>query len=820
MNLELLLSGRVLSMAFIFVAFLGISALIFVYAESVAPSVPTTKSISDTIPFLREVADTTPPIDTTPPVVTVPADMKVEATGPEGRIVSYESTATDTVDGNVATVCSPKSGSLFALGQTRVECTAVDKAGNTGKNQFIITVRDTTPPETTLGDVTVGWLGSITSGDTTPSVDSNFDFDGTDLVGISHYECRLDDGGWKSAHTVTDINGEKINTCTYTGVRDPGAHNFEVRAVDTSGNKDASPASFMWNIEAPDQAIQGLITRVNSIYQSLNLDSALHQAVEDLSDNSVSNDPNSCYLLNSFMNDLNVQNMIGTLSLTDLNDFVKTTLAIMDNIGCLPPIANAGSPQSVEAGEKGVMLDGSNSLHADNPISFNWKQIGGSPTVEIRNSAKAKASFDAPTSDQFKDVGSSTTLTFELTVAGAGDLKSTAITTVEVNAVNKPPEVPGVNNPPVAKSQSVTTYSDKSISINLDATDKDGDSLTYSLTSSPNHGSLSSFDKNTGTVVYTPKSGYTGNDGFTFTANDKSSTSNSAKVSITVNSVSSGTTKAFSMAAVGDWGCTSNTDKTVKKISSEKPNIVLALGDYSYEPSADCWLKAVKPIDDITKITIGNHEDSPNEDLDAYMSNFGMNKQFYSFTKNNVHFVVMATEIPYKSGSDQYKFVVNDLSKASTDKNVDWIVVFMHRIMYTSPTSCSSCGALSDLRETYHPLFDKYGVDFVLQGHAHDYQRSYPLQYDQKDEEDPIVTDKNSGKYNDPKGEIYAIVGTGGEDLHALKSKSSFIASQNDARFGHLNLDTSKSATTKILNGQFIGNDGKIMDEFQIMNHQ
>jgi hypothetical protein len=377
-----------------------------------------------------------------------------------------------------------------------------------------------------------------------------------------------------------------------------------------------------------------------------------------------------------------------------------------------------------------------------------------------------------------------------------------------------------VNTPPVAKAQSVTTNRDTAASINLGATDKDGDTLTYSLTSSPKQGSISSFDKNTGTVVYTPKSGYTGSDGFTFTANDKSSTSNSAKVSITVNSVSSGTTKAFSMAAVGDWGCTSNTDKTVKKISSEKPNIVLALGDYSYEPSADCWLKAVKPIDDITKITIGNHEDSPNEDLDAYMSNFGMNKQFYSFTKNNVHFVVMATEIPYKSGSDQYKFVVNDLSKASTDKNVDWIVVFMHRIMYTSPTSCSSCGALSDLRETYHPLFDKYGVDFVLQGHAHDYQRSYPLQYNQKDAEDPIVTDKNSGKYNDPKGEIYAIVGTGGEDFHALKSKSSFIASQNDARFGHLNLDTSKSATTKILNGQFIGNDGKIMDEFQIMNHQ
>jgi predicted MPP superfamily phosphohydrolase len=413
---------------------------------------------------------------------------------------------------------------------------------------------------------------------------------------------------------------------------------------------------------------------------------------------------------------------------------------------------------------------------------------------------------------------------FTFTANDKSSTSNTANVSISVNPatpVNTPPvNTPPVNTPPVAKSESVTTNRDMAASINLDATDKDGDSLTYSLTSSPKQGSLSSFDKNTGTVVYTPKSGYTGNDGFTFTANDKSSTSNSAKVSITVNSVSSGTSKAFSMAAVGDWGCTSNTDKTVKKISSEKPNIVLALGDYSYEPSADCWLKAVKPIDDITKITIGNHEDSPNEDLDAYMSNFGMNKQFYSFTKNNVHFVVMATEIPYKSSSDQYKFVVNDLSKASMDKNVDWIVVFMHRIMYTSPTSCSECDALSDLRETYQPLFDKYGVDLVLQGHAHDYQRSYPLQYDQKDEEEPIVTDKNSDKYNDPKGEIYIIAGTGGEDFHALKSKSSFIASQHDIRFGHLNLDTSKSGSTKILKGRFIGNDGKIMDEFQILNHQ
>jgi Bacterial Ig domain len=184
------------------------------------------------------------------------------------------------------------------------------------------------------------------------------------------------------------------------------------------------------------------------------------------------------------------------------------------------------------------MLDGSDSFYADNPPSVKWKQIDGSPKVEIKNSGKAKATFDAPTSAQFKDVGNSTTLSFQLTVIGAGDLESTAITTVTVNAVTTPPVAePAVNTPPVAKSQRVTTDSDTSSPITLDATDKDGDSLTYALGTTPNHGSLSSFDKDTGSVVYNPNNGYTGSDSFTFTASDESSTSNTAKVSITVNPV-------------------------------------------------------------------------------------------------------------------------------------------------------------------------------------------------------------------------------------------------------------------------------------------
>jgi VCBS repeat-containing protein len=87
---------------------------------------------------------------------------------------------------------------------------------------------------------------------------------------------------------------------------------------------------------------------------------------------------------------------------------------------------------------------------------------------------------------------------------------------------------------PVAVSQSVTTGENTARTITLSATDEDGDSLTYIIVSSPAHGSLSG----TGAVVtYVPNSGYTGNDSFTFKANDGVLDSNTATVSIYIQPV-------------------------------------------------------------------------------------------------------------------------------------------------------------------------------------------------------------------------------------------------------------------------------------------
>ena len=62
----------------------------------------------------------------------------------------------------------------------------------------------------------------------------------------------------------------------------------------------------------------------------------------------------------------------------------------------------------------------------------------------------------------------------------------------------------------------------------------------------------------------------------------------------------------------------------------------------------------------------------------------------------------------------QKAFVEQDLKAASTNQNIDWIIVYFHKPMYSSPSSCSSCSGESSLRDIYHPLFDKYGVDLSL----------------------------------------------------------------------------------------------------------
>ncbi|MBI4403149.1 MAG: tandem-95 repeat protein, partial [Deltaproteobacteria bacterium] len=94
--------------------------------------------------------------------------------------------------------------------------------------------------------------------------------------------------------------------------------------------------------------------------------------------------------------------------------------------------------------------------------------------------------------------------------------------------------VSDVNHAPVAQNQDVVTNQDSPVGIVLGATDADGDSLNYQTTASPSHGTLSGNGVN---LSYTPSSGFSGADTFSFRAFDGVAYSDVATISISVNRV-------------------------------------------------------------------------------------------------------------------------------------------------------------------------------------------------------------------------------------------------------------------------------------------
>ncbi|HET7642670.1 MAG TPA: metallophosphoesterase, partial [Nitrososphaeraceae archaeon] len=227
----------------------------------------------------------------------------------------------------------------------------------------------------------------------------------------------------------------------------------------------------------------------------------------------------------------------------------------------------------------------------------------------------------------------------------------------------------------------------------------------------------------------------------------------------------------FNIAVTADWGCEEDTKKTVENIQKKNPELVISAGDASYHKSSECWFDIIKPLKSKMKIAMGDHEYSDTSGgvtgvINQYLKPLNLQKTYYSFDINNAHVTVMDAYIDYEPGSDQYQFIENDLKTTFTDPSIGWRFVVESAPIYTSP---SQHPGDSKIRDIYHPLFDKYGVDIVFTSDNHNYQRTFPIKYNSGggDSSNPIISDSNQDTYhtinaddinnNNNKGIIYVI---------------------------------------------------------------
>jgi hypothetical protein len=150
-------------------------------------------------------------------------------------------------------------------------------------------------------------------------------------------------------------------------------------------------------------------------------------------------------------------------------------------------------------------------------------------------------------------------------------------------------------------------------------------------------------------------------------------------------------------------------------------DFVLMLGDnlYGAETPADYSKKFSdvyqKLLDNKVKFyaTLGNH-DNPNQ---RFYENFNMNgKEYYRFTRGNVAFYSLNSTYMDKK---QLEWLESELAKDTSQ----WKIAFCHHPPYSSG---GKHGSDKSLRELVEPLFVKYGVNVVLAGHDHFYERIKP----------------------------------------------------------------------------------------------
>jgi hypothetical protein len=231
--------------------------------------------------------------------------------------------------------------------------------------------------------------------------------------------------------------------------------------------------------------------------------------------------------------------------------------------------------------------------------------------------------------------------------------------------------------------------------------------------------------------------------------------------------------------------------------------------------------------------TIGNHDASP-----AYFDIFSLPRNgeaggvasgvenYYSFDYGSVHFICLGG---YYSGSRLSNGLMCTWLKADLEANTNkWLIAYWHQPPYTHGSHNSDFEHdLVEMRENAVPILESYGVDLVLSGHSHCYERSFLMRghYGYSSSLEPeMLLNTGSGRIDDTgpyvkqtegatahHGTVYVVAGSSGWATYGSLDHPVMYASW--LRMGSLVLDIDGDA----LNGTFLRDNGDIDDYFTLV---
>lgn len=220
----------------------------------------------------------------------------------------------------------------------------------------------------------------------------------------------------------------------------------------------------------------------------------------------------------------------------------------------------------------------------------------------------------------------------------------------------------------------------------------------------------------------------------------------------------SGSVYPFKIGLMADLGITTSSRASVTAIKAMKPDIVLLVGDLSY---ADGWVPIWdtfgRMMQDVFAViplltTGGNHEMGSSENWMHYNIRWPTPHKrsqspaaaYYGQEIGPVHFIALNSYAGTHNTSIQYDWLDWYLSSRVDRNRTPWLIIFFHTPWYNSNSGHWRESEL--MRQDMESLLYEAGVDLIVSGHVHSYERTKPI-------------------YNgevDPCGPVHLVVGDAG----------------------------------------------------------
>jgi len=249
----------------------------------------------------------------------------------------------------------------------------------------------------------------------------------------------------------------------------------------------------------------------------------------------------------------------------------------------------------------------------------------------------------------------------------------------------------------------------------------------------------------------------------------------------------------FTVVAVGDGAAGRGASTAVvSRVEGWNPDVFLYLGDVyargtftefrNWYGDGSAWFSRFRSI---TNPVPGNHEYAAEPSALGYRDYWGDPPHGYAYDVGDWHLIALDSTAEFGQaapGTAQYDWLVRDLHDAPA-----CTLVYFHHPVYSA-----GAAPVSRLTPLWHLLADE-GVDVVLSGHEHRYERWKPM---------------DAGGVVDPAGPTEYVVGTGGMSLYRIPGVPSRIAAWSDAKYGALRLALSPGSVAST----FVTSGGAVLD--------